>query len=557
MSVVSRNDFSSAEGSARQSYQNHSSDVLPSQLDLRGEGREPTTPNDVLSIMIIFFLLFSQPVFVLGLFVFGALSFLRDLNQMHLFVGENGTDLTNKAREAGAGQHFRQVQPQTLEKARRTTSLILGASSDGFDYASFWEEAWNIAVANNATLTKAEKQQSSHPSETKPCPKVYIYDTSFSTAKRAKDKDKVFGSKNESINPYHRGTNMFSLALILEYRLRKSKECFTKNPDEADLFYVPMHTKPKKTGEWTETCLSKKRHDVPKLLKELPHLSNATACRHFFVVSKGHYVGRPCEGSWFRPVRELQNTQRIAYSHLDFICDKLIGGPTTSHIRADEKTPVDYPHLMSVPYPSSIHYTSKLDAKKHPLPWEQSSNRDTLMLFLGSTIHGDTDVRKRIAKQCRSYEDDSICVDSTKTGKTAVSGADVTLSTKGRSIFCLEPAGDSPYRKSLSDSITYGCIPVLFSDLTDEVAPWHWRKWKDQGRVLVPRKAYAKGKIDLKTLLESAPPKLVQLMQETISRYARDFQYSLEDDNDGIRIMLDGLDSAAGSMERQGLCATE
>lgn len=494
---------------------------------------------------------------VIGLFVFGAFSFLKDLQRMPLhFGGRNGTDVDMRGEES-AGQGLRHANSQIQLHVPTTSHAapIHHEKSNEFDYEAFWEKAWEVAVANNKTLANAEKEQSSQNAGTKSCPKVYIYDTSFSSKDRAKDKDKVFGKKNEEINPYHRETNMFNLAIILEYRLRKSKHCITKNPGEADLFYVPMHTKPKKTGEWEETCLSKRKHNVPKLLKELPYLNSSTACRHFFVVSKGHYVARSCEGSWYRPVDELKNTQRIAYSHIDFICDKLNGGPTTSHIRADENTHVYFPNLMSVPYPSSIHYTSKLDKEKFPLPWTQHERRDKLMLFLGATTHGDTDVRKRIAKQCMSYKDDSICVDSKKTGVEAISGENVTLSTKGRSVFCLEPAGDSPYRKSLSDSITYGCIPVLFSDLTDEVAPWHWHKWRDQGRVLVPRKAYAKGKIDLKRLLESAPPKLVKLMQETISHYAREFQYSLEEDDDGIRILLDGLHSTAGSMEKQGLCS--
>ena len=469
------------------------------------------------------------------------------------FAGSNGTELGDEAKES-AGQGLRRANSQIQLPTTINSASINPGKSDEFDYEAFWEKAWEVAVANNMTLSNAAKEQSSQDVETTPCPKVYIYDTSFYSKERAKSKDKVFGKKNEAINPYHRGTDMFNLAIILEYRLRKSKHCISKSPEEADLFYVPMHTKPKKTLTWNKTCSSKQSHNVPKLLKELQYLNSSTACRHFFVVSKGHYVARSCEGSWYRPVDELKNTQRIAYSHIDFIRDNLNGGPTTSHIRADENTKLDFPNLISVPYPSSIHYTSKLGEEKYPLPWKQHGNRDKLMLFLGSTKHGDTDVRKRIATQCMSYQDDSICVDSKKTGVAAISGESVNLSTKGRSVFCLEPAGDSPYRKSLSDSITYGCIPVLFSDLTNEVAPWHWHKWRDQGRVLVPRKAYAKGKIDLKKLLESAPKKLVKLMQTTISRYAREFQYSLEDDNDGIRIMLDGLHSTAGSMERRGLC---
>lgn len=126
---------------------------------------------------------------------------------------------------------------------------------------------------------------------------------------------------------------------------------------------------------------------------------------------------------------------------------------------------------------------------------------------------------------------------------------------KSKATFCLEPAGDSPWRKSLSDSITFGCIPVLFSELTDDVAPWHWGEWKERGRVLVPRKDFVSGKIDLKRLLESIPPKLLELMQSTLREKARKFQYSVDDDQeDGIRVILDNLHREAKEMERQGRC---
>mmetsp|Transcript_15181 Transcript_15181/g.33041 ORF Transcript_15181/g.33041 Transcript_15181/m.33041 type:complete len:446 (-) Transcript_15181:108-1445(-) len=387
---------------------------------------------------------------------------------------------------------------------------------------------------------------------TKPCPKVYIYDTASSH--RAKKRDKVFGEIKKELNRYHRHTDQFSFALILEYRLRRSSQCYTADPDEADLFYVPLHTKPKKHSEWVKTCVSSEKSNITALLERLHHLNPATACRHFFVVSKGHYVSRNCSGTWYRPVPQLRNTLRLAYSHLDFIRDTKDGGNTTSHLRADEKTRSEYPNLFSVPYPSSVHYSSKIDTSQYPPPWRQSTGRDILMLFLGSTSHGDTEVRQRIAQQCNSYNNASVCISYNPRSGTK-NGATYDLSTKGRSVFCLEPAGDSPYRKSLSDSITYGCIPVLFSNLTNEVAPWHWEKWREAGRVLVPRDAFTTGVIDLKVLLESIPSRLLTLMQATVRQNARGFQYSLEDDDyDGIRITLDGLQNQATKMEGEGIC---
>jgi hypothetical protein len=129
---------------------------------------------------------------------------------------------------------------------------------------------------------------------------------------------------------------------------------------------------------------------------------------------------------------------------------------------------------------------------------------------------------------------------------------------KSKAIFCLEPAGDTPTRKSIADSITFGCIPVLFSELTDNVAPWFWLDWKDRARVLVPRSDFVAGRIDLKKLLESIPRELLNLMQRTLKDKARHFQYSIDDDpEDGIRITLDNLNRVAKDMEHRGVCGYE
>ena len=59
------------------------------------------------------------------------------------------------------------------------------------------------------------------------------------------------------------------------------------------------------------------------------------------------------------------------------------------------------------------------------------------------------------------------------------------LALAARATFCLEPEGDSPFRKSLSDSIGFGCIPVLFSNLTELVAIVH-AKNHDPAKVPAP-----------------------------------------------------------------------
>lgn len=159
-------------------------------------------------------------------------------------------------------------------------------------------------------------------------------------------------------------------------------------------------------------------------------------------------------------------------------------------------------------------------------------------------------LRLRIRDLCWQYNNTSIC--------QLVSPDQSTLGllVKGHSIFCLEPVGEAPWRKSLSDSITFGCIPVLFSNDTDNVAPWFWGHWKAQGLVLLQRRDFSKGRVDLFEWLSSIPRPLLILMQSTLQTNRRQFQYSLSQDRgDGIHLVLQRMKEYAKEQQRLGLCS--
>jgi hypothetical protein len=405
-----------------------------------------------------------------------------------------------------------------------------------FDYAAFWKESLEIALANNKTLAERMEVYAS-----KSCPKVYIYN--LSQALRDSEPQPTLASafgKNKGMDGHLRDTHMWGFAKILEYRLQTSSSCITENPLEADLFYVPTFTKPKGMDAWRAIC---KRISSRMILKELDHLTSKTACRHFFVVSKGHYAAGGCRGWFSHPVAKLKHAMRLAYSNIPKgrgTDDQAVHSRFQLYINRKK-----YPNLFSVPYPSNLHWTKNASM---PPPWTKFNDRPYLMRFTGSAAHGDVKARSRIAALCESYHNDLICPSDNNFTLDK-------LATKGQSVFCLEPAGDSPWRRSLSDSLSFGCIPVFFSPLTDETSPFSWGDWKVQARVLVPRQAFVDGQIDLYQLLSTIPLELLELMQDTITRYGRQFHYSLDDDpNDGIRSTLYGLDAHAKAMERKGMC---
>ena len=60
-----------------------------------------------------------------------------------------------------------------------------------------------------------------------------------------------------------------------------------------------------------------------------------------------------------------------------------------------------------------------------------------------------------------------------------------TLGMYRRATFSLQPPGDDPARKGIIDSLTCGCIPVLFHPAQRRLWPYHWGAWANASSVLI------------------------------------------------------------------------
>ena len=407
------------------------------------------------------------------------------------------------------------------------------------------------------------------------CPRTFVYQlpTRFSEVDMsdgprwtsAENIDEAFGRVLLPKAPFGelRETNQWSLARIVISKVMRSTRCRTRDAAAADVFIVPVLIAPKHDSRtWSAAC---SRFTDAELEAALPHLNEDTASRHLLILSKGHYNGLNC--SWFaNPPRGslLAKATRVAYSaaldsrgrfkqgtaiSLRARLAETADGWRPSDGPAPDKTAQQYweilhdakrtyPRLFSVPYPSSCHWTraSLPSNKRHRQPAE----RPLRILFIGSTWHGDVPVRELIRKQCTPPACMYHRVSKVHTKE---------LLAKSNATFCLEPGGDSPFRKSLSDSIALGCIPVLFHSYTDAVAPWMWGDWKHNARVMVPRADFLNGLIKLQPFLAAIPPSRVANMQATLAVHRRKFQFSSESlDNaagDAVHIMLAAVKSMA------------
>ena len=290
-----------------------------------------------------------------------------------------------------------------------------------------------------------------------PCPTVYIYPNTPVVDGGPRPKGisfaHAFGMPMKEY-PGVYASNQFNLAHVMLYRLQHSSHCrVTQNASEADLFVIPVLSNPKSGDTWGALCWQPNlwgraviRGEGGNTLRFLPHLNAATAKRHLFFISKGHYVasgGVSCD--WIRgepPAAPFfADVQRFAYSH------SYAGYKYGKRTWGLPGAPVVDGRVVSVPYPSWIHWSSKAFGGG-AAPWQQFDKRPFRIHFVAGMHGKQIMLRKRLFEDCKALQ---------KPACRAVDyfSEDVMIE-KQRSVFCLEPEGDSPFRKSVYDSIVSG-----------------------------------------------------------------------------------------------------
>eukprot|EP00192_Tetraselmis_astigmatica_P013568 CAMPEP_0117685002 /NCGR_PEP_ID=MMETSP0804-20121206/21480_1 /TAXON_ID=1074897 /ORGANISM="Tetraselmis astigmatica, Strain CCMP880" /LENGTH=326 /DNA_ID=CAMNT_0005496191 /DNA_START=824 /DNA_END=1805 /DNA_ORIENTATION=+ len=216
-----------------------------------------------------------------------------------------------------------------------------------------------------------------------------------------------------------------------------------------------------------------------------------------------------------------------------------------------ESDNVLYPHAHSVPYPSDVHWHPAAG----PGPWAlHTSPRRHLVSFLGGR-HGQygLEVRQKIVEDCGAVGRPLCDLVVAEPGSEYYKNTHCSIrEIKQNSIFCLEPGGDSPYRKSLSDSLLLGCIPVVFSPYLQLVDEWHWGPFRQSSHVYINRQDYLDGRLDLFAHLQHlVDTGVAAAMRKAIAEGAHAMQYALGDyPGDAVETLLHGLSDEA--VRREG-----
>ena len=453
----------------------------------------------------------------------------------------------------------------------------VGKKPDEINYAEFWRSAW--AQAKEAVDTMST--QTKHGRRIR-WPKVYIYELPASLNESFRPDltsvQDVFGpplqqwsdagfrksvhrtqswwarvnaSRRAVLSKHVRDTNHYGFTKAFLYRLWHSSRYRTLDPAAADLFLVPVFPLPKRGGKINSACDGTTSDEIAKAL---PHLDRTNAHKHLLVLAKEQYEGYRCKGWWADPKGLFKRMMRLSYSvqqpervRPDLLYYGKAGLPPDCHSPVSELGCPSYPNGADVPYLSNVHWPLEADGAalgdESGPPWADSTPRQVTMLFLGSATHGDIKVRKHISGMCHRYRDPTTC--------TLMRYDLFTLLLKSAAHFCLEPAGDSPWRRSITDSVAFGCIPVFFSGAQDAAYDWLWGGWRRAASVSINRTMFLSNRISLRKLLGSVPPELLALYKRTIAAHGRKFTVSLSDDpGDAVHSLLHGAVEASAQNAR-------
>lgn len=259
--------------------------------------------------------------------------------------------------------------------------------------------------------------------------------------------NQALGESLWELGPGWYNTHQYSLEPIFHSRV-SSHPCRVWSVYDAKLFYVPYYG-----GldilrwHFKKNITNNVKDKLPSELIEWLQLQDSWTKKfgfdHVFVLGKISWdFRRPENSSWGTRLleqEEMQNPMKLLI----------------------ERQPW-HGNDVGIPHPTLFHPRSDADIEA----WQKKimeGERRTLVSFAGAPRPQAVDnIRSVLIEQCTSSDK---CKHLDCKGGSCTRPKDIIDLFTG-SEFCLQPAGDSPTRKSLFDSLISGCIPVLFDPFT-------------------------------------------------------------------------------------------
>ncbi|KAM1483794.1 hypothetical protein TB2_035054 [Malus domestica] len=170
---------------------------------------------------------------------------------------------------------------------------------------------------------------------------------------------------------------------------------------------------------------------------------------------------------------------------------------------------------FGIPYPTYFHPAKDADV----FIWQERMRRlkrEFLFSFAGAPRPDNPkSIRGKIIDQCRSSKVGKLL--ECDFGESKCHSPSSIMHMFQRSLFCLQPQGDSYTRRSAFDSMLAGCIPVFFhpgSAYTQYT--WHLPKDYTRYSVFIPEDDIRKRNVSIEETLSRITPEQVKKMREEV-----------------------------------------
>eukprot|EP00250_Pteridium_aquilinum_P018763 c24204_g1_i1 orf=834-2471(-) len=254
-------------------------------------------------------------------------------------------------------------------------------------------------------------------------------------------------------------THQFSLEVVFHAKMKKYP-CLTTDMAMADAFYVPYYAGQDAAVSMKCNSMQLRDRRVNRLLGWLTGQETwqeTRGQRHFMVLGRQPLdMNRTITANmWGLPITTQPELANVTFLWWEKAFSHSI-------------------HEIGIPYPTSFHPSS--DA--HLKIWQDTvkgAKREWLVSYLGSARRkfrheSMLRFRQELKRQCDEEKGKCRFMDCTlqytQTQIPCENEPEIVTLEFSNAIFCLQPEGDTPTRKSIFDSMLAGCIPVVFSNFT-------------------------------------------------------------------------------------------
>lgn len=335
-------------------------------------------------------------------------------------------------------------------------------------------------------------------------------------------------------------THQFSLEIVIHERLKLSP-MRTMDPSQADMFYVPAYIGSLCAGQHYQGIAEKVNElknfldNSDYFLRGKPHFSAAAKIQREMASNLCPYLQQPFTNNiTYLGIERQHITSSIyhiyPYSLMLRSSIIVVPYPSYGHFRLSEETHLNTPHIrdreVKILLPVGTTRSNPKRAKlmdQFPLKTKQPFYK------LDFSRYTNTHMVLFYASEC-----------DIERRKSLISWMEI-------SVFCVQPPGDSPSRKSFYDSIMSGCIPVILKE-EHEPNPYafHHILDYDSFSITLDFDLIHKYNHNIETLLSDISMAEIENKQRHLKQIAKYLQYSIpngksERESDAFQLVFQQL----------------